>query len=176
VRRARLRHGLVCALVLVLAAVALPAQAADTVHAPAERADLSWAMLTLGGERITLERFRGRVLIVNSFATWCEPCVAELASLQALHATMNDTALVVAVVAPQSRAPVAGFVRRRKVTIPVYLEATPAPAVYRFEAVPTTWVIARDGRIAIRQRGAIRWDTPAVRRRIEALLAEPVAH
>ena len=110
------------------------------------------------------------MLIINSFATWCEPCVAELKSLEALREAVPDSALVFALVAPQTATPVAAFVRRRGLGLPVYLEASPAPAVYRFEAVPTTWIIDREGRIVLRQRGAIRWDTPAMRQRVRALL------
>lgn len=134
------------------------------------RADLSWSMLSLSGARVTLEAFRGRVVIVNSWATWCEPCVAELRSLTALRAAVPDSALVFVLVAPQRRSPVQSFVRRRGLTLPVYLETTPAPAVYRFEAVPTTWIIDRDGRIVMRHRGAMRWDTPAIQQFVQTLL------
>lgn len=133
-------------------------------------ADLSWSMISLLGERITLEAFRGKVIIVNSWATWCEPCVAELRSMSALRAAVPDSALVFVLVAPQQRAPVQSFVRRRGLRLPVYLETTPAPAVYRFEAVPTTWVIERGGRIVMRHRGAMRWDTPAIQQFVQALL------
>lgn len=146
------------------------AQAArDTIGAP--MADLGWTLLTLDGERRALSSFRGQVLIVNSWATWCEPCVAELRSMQALRDAVTDTALQFVLVAAQRREPVAAFVRRRALRLPVYLEATPAPAVYRFEAVPTTWIIDRAGRIALRHRGARRWDTPAMHDFVRQLLA-----
>ena len=161
-----------CVVLLGACAAGLRAQARDATPSrdTVSRADLSWVMQTLAGEQQTLERFRGRVLIINSWATWCEPCVAELTSLAALRAAVPDSALVFALVAPQAPAPVAAFVRRRRLRLPVYLEASPAPAVYRFEAIPTTWIIDRAGRIVLRQRGAIRWDTPAMRERILGLL------
>jgi thiol-disulfide isomerase/thioredoxin len=140
------------------------------------RADLTWSMQTLDGSPVTLASFAGRVIIVNSWATWCEPCVAELQSFARLRSAIPDTGLVFVMVAPQAREPVASFVRRRSVTLPVYLERTPAPAVYRFEAVPTTWIIDRAGRIAFRHPGARRWDTPEIRRSVVALLAEAPTH
>ncbi|HYW51826.1 MAG TPA: TlpA disulfide reductase family protein [Gemmatimonadaceae bacterium] len=135
-------------------------------------ADLGWSLLTLDGERRTLSSFRGRVLIVNSWATWCEPCVAELRSLQALRTAVADTSLVFVLVAAQRREPVATFVRRRSLQLPVYLEATPAPPVYRFDAVPTTWIIDRHGRIVLRHRGARDWGTPAMREFVQRLLVQ----
>lgn len=144
--------------------------ARDTTSSP--MADLDWSLLTLGGERRTLASFRGRVLIVNSWATWCEPCVAELQSLQALRAAVADTSLVFVLVAAQRREPVAAFVRRRSLQLPVYLEASPAPPVYRLDAVPTTWIIDRDGRIVLRHRGARNWNAPAMRDLVQRLVLQ----
>lgn len=135
-------------------------------------ADLRWGVATLDGVGGTLERFRGRVLVINSWATWCEPCVAELASLHALRTAVPDSGIVFALIATERREPVTDFVRRRRVTLPVYLEASPAPAVFGFAAVPTTWIIDRRGRIAFRHRGAADWNTPGMRAMLRALLAE----
>jgi thiol-disulfide isomerase/thioredoxin len=127
-----------------------------------ERADLAWPLLTLRGERTSLEAFRGRVIVINSWATWCEPCVAELRSLRALRDSVPDHNVVFALIAPERRESVQRFVARRPPLLPVYLEAAPPPAVYRFSAVPTTWIIDRDGMIVLRQRGAVRWDSAPV--------------
>lgn len=161
-----------CSLLPLLAAAVRAQSPADRDEFP--RADLRWSVFTLSGEQRTLEVFRGRVVLINSWATWCEPCVAEMHSLSTLRAEVPDSALVFALVAAQRREPVTDFVRRRRLTLPVYLEATPAPAVFRFDAVPTTWIIDRAGRIVFRRRGAMRWDTPAVRALVIRLLAEPV--
>ena len=161
-----------CLMMSVLSGARLHAQPVAPAAGAWPQADLRWSVFTLGGEERTLERFRGRVLLINSWATWCEPCVAELRSLTALRAAVPDTSLVFALVAAQRKEPVAAFVRRRALTLPVYLEASPAPAVYRFDAVPTTWIIDREGRIVYRRRGAMRWDTPAVTALITSLLAQ----
>jgi thiol-disulfide isomerase/thioredoxin len=142
----------------------------------APSADFGWTLQTMDGRQQTLEAFRGRVVVINAWATWCEPCVAELRSFTALRAAVPDSGLVFALVAAQRREPVAAFIRRRRLALPVYLELTPAPRVYDFNAVPTTWIIDRTGRIAFRHRGAMRWDTDAVQALLRALLAEPVAH
>ncbi len=165
---------LICVAVAALLA-ASPRRAIAQPTSVRERADLSWSMYSLAGVPMSLEVFRGRVVIVNSWATWCEPCVAELGSFAQLRSAVTDTGLVFVMVAPQRKEPVQAFVRRRRLTLPVFLERTPAPAVYRFEAVPTTWIIDRDGYIALRRRGAMRWDTPAVEAFVRALLARAPA-
>lgn len=159
----------------LLAAGTAEAQPPQLNAARNPMADLTWSLFTLAGARTTLEPFRGQVLVINSWATWCEPCVAELRSMAALRAAVPDSGVVFALVASQRAAPVAAFVRRRALQLPVYLEASPAPAVYRFEAVPTTWVIDRGGRIVLRQRGAVHWDTPEMRSLLRSLLADTLA-
>jgi len=138
-------------------------------------ADYDWQLLSLRGERTSLNAFRGQVLIVNSWATWCEPCVAEIRTLLALRAAVPDSGLAFALIAPQRREPVAEFVRRRAMTLPVFLERNAAPAVFRFEGVPTTLIIDRTGRIVLRHRGAAAWDAPKIRALVESLLAPAVA-
>ena len=166
--RLAVAHGAVLLHVAILGAQ-VPARTPDN----APRADLRWSVQSLRGVTQTLEPFRGRVMIINAWATWCEPCVAELRSFAALRALVPDTSLMFVLVAAQRREPVVEFVRRRRLTLPVYLEATPAPAGYRFDAVPTTWIIDRAGRIAWQHRGAMRWDTEAVRTLLTALLGVP---
>lgn len=169
------RQMLGATIAVCFAAAPADAQSSVPVRDPLPSADLSWSMLSLSGQRVTLEAFRGRVILVNSWATWCEPCVAELRSLRELRAAIPDTSLVFVLVAPQQRVSVQSFVRRRALSLPVYLETSPAPAVYQFEAVPTTWIIDRDGRIALRHRGARNWNTPAVRAQLAALLGTPAS-
>ena len=147
------------------------AQPMSTVRDTVARADLRWALMSSAGRRTTLEAFRGRVIVVNSWATWCEPCVAEMQSLTALREAMPDSGLVFVLVAPQKLPAVQAFIARRGLRLPVYVEMSPAPSVYRFAAVPTTWIIDRAGRIVERRRGAANWNTDDVRVRLRALLA-----
>ncbi len=164
------RQALRATLVACVLVTRARAQSALAVGDTLGRADFSWAMLSLTGERVTLEAFRGRVIVINSWATWCEPCVAELRTLAALRVAIPDTALAFVLIAPQQLPPVQSFVTRRALRLPVFLELSPAPAVFGFAAVPTTWIVDRTGRIVLRRRGAMRWDTPAMQQFVRRLL------
>jgi thiol-disulfide isomerase/thioredoxin len=143
----------------------------DSPRAPvAAVADTTWRWQRLDGSVVTPATFRGSVVLVNMWATWCEPCVAELRSLGALRSAVADSTLVFALVAPQQRVPVAAFVARRRVTLPVYLEASPAPAMYGLSAVPTTWILDHTGRVVFTHRGARRWDVPEVIALLDSLV------
>ena len=181
----RARHLAVPGL-LVAAPAALRAQpAADTLlpaPVPADAAaatrldaaDYRWRLRTLDGDDVSLEEFRGRPVFLNLWATWCPPCVAELATIQRLHDSLAGSGVAFLLVSPETRAAVAPFVRRRGLTAPVYLELQPLPAAFRLRALPTTYVIAPDGAVALRHRGSADWDTDAVRHLLRAL-ARPAA-
>jgi peroxiredoxin len=148
-------------LVAQLAAVGDPSH--DSVDA------LHWQLATVDGQPATLQRYRGRVLVVNLWATWCEPCVAELASLQRLSSTLADTTIAIVLVAADRAEAVRPFIRRRRLTLPVLLEQAPPPAVFGAPILPTTWIIDRAGRIVQVQRGARAWDDPRVVAALRAL-------
>ena len=171
-RRVRWR-GVVLTLAHVVVSAVCGAQAPDATASLQVfgQADFAWPLLTLRGERLSLSAFRGSVIVINSWATWCEPCVAELRSLAALRAAVPDTDVVFVLVAAQRREPVQQFVRRRGLSLPVYLEGAPVPSAFGFEAVPTTWIINRTGAIVLRHRGAARWDLPATIAFLSALRA-----
>ncbi len=139
----------------------------------AEPVDYSWRMRALDGRTVALEEFRGRVVFLNVWATWCRPCVAELASIQAAADSLAGDDVVFLLVAPEGRRSVERFVRRRGLRLPVLLEHDPIPALFGLRAIPTTYVVGRDGRIALRHRGAAAWDAPAAIAALRSLAAEP---
>jgi peroxiredoxin len=140
------------------------------------RADVAaaaaWRLRALDGGVTTLGALRGRPVVLNFWATWCPPCVAELGSLQALHDSLAAEGLAVVLVSPESPATVRRFLARRGVTAPAFIEAEPVPAALGVRALPTTVVLDRQGRVALVRRGAAEWDTPAVRTWLRALLGE----
>ena len=179
---ARLLGVLLGVLLLALASVAptraLPAQAAASgaatdpasarlpVPRPADLgpADFRWVLRTLDDRVVQLEAFRGQVLFVNLWATWCPPCTEELASIQALADSLaGEPGVAFLAVSPERRGPVERFVARRGLTVPVYLEGTRMPGAYGLRALPTTFVIDRQGRIVLAHRGAAHWDTARMR-------------
>lgn len=126
-------------------------------------ADYDWVLRTLDGRETTLSEYRGRVLFVNLWATWCVPCRVELASIQRLARSLPDSAVTFLLISPESPAPVETFARRADLELPVLTEVTRAPRAWGVEAVPTTWLVDANGRIVLQRRGAAEWDDEAVR-------------
>lgn len=136
-------------------------------------ADWRWMLRGLDDDRLArLDAWRGRVLFVNLWATWCPPCTAELAGIQALHDSLaTEPGVAFLVVSPERPGPVREFLRRRGHTFPAFVEGTRLPAAFGLRALPTTFVIDRDGRIVLAHRGAANWDTPRMRAYLRELAA-----
>lgn len=136
------------------------------------RADWDWPLRTLAGDTASLARFRGHVLFVNLWATWCAPCVAELAGIERLRASLAGQPIAFLAVSPEPPDRVAAFVRRRALSLPVFIEGAPMPMAFGLRALPTTFIIAKNGDVVLRHRGAAAWDDDAVRALLLALAAD----
>lgn len=165
--RDRARAGAVTAAAVVAAlAATAPAQSQETPPPGAE-----WRLETLDGSEVALSDLTGRPLVLNFWATWCAPCVAELRSLERLAASLDGRDVTFAMVSPQDREAVATWVRRRGYRLPFYVEGSRIPAAFGLEAVPTTWVLDAGGRVVLKHRGSVDWDRDDVRALLLGLTA-----
>jgi peroxiredoxin len=138
----------------------------------------------LSGNPVSLAGLKGQVVLLNIWATWCEPCRDEMPSMQRLHETMGDRGVKVVAVsidAPiglfdrsgQQGGNVAAFANELGLTFPIWLDPEgKSYRLYRMTAVPECFVINRAGFIVKKEIGAKEWDSPAVEELFTRLLAE----
>jgi len=126
----------------------------------------------LSGENATLSSFRGKVVILNFWATWCPPCRAEMPSMEILYKRYKDQGLeILAVDIGENANTVRQFVQKNNYSFPVLLDTTKqTSAIYGVEAIPTTYLIDRNGKIIGRIIGSINWDTQQIFNAFEKLL------
>ena len=105
-----------------------------------------------GGREVRLSALRGKVVIVDFWATWCQPCRALMPRLQQMYRDLGDKGLVIlGLDAGEDTGTVSVFAKEHSYTFPLLLDAEPdVTARYYVEAYPTTFVIDRKGRIAFR--------------------------
>jgi thiol-disulfide isomerase/thioredoxin len=122
----------------------------------------------------SLENYRGKVLFLNLWATWCGPCRAEMPSMEKLYQRFKGKGLeILAVNIQEKKADVETFMRRNKLTFPVALDQDGSIAQqYGVMGIPTSYILDRQGRILLRLVGSINWDDPKIFAAFEALLAE----
>jgi peroxiredoxin len=110
------------------------------------------------GRLVRLSDYRGKTVVLNFWATWCPPCIAEMPELQALHASRVATGdLVVLAVDVEEPAAVAGeFVQQKGLTMPVLLDRTGAvKRHYGLPGMPGTFFIDRDGIVRAKTLGPV---------------------
>ena len=126
---------------------------------------------------LSLSDYRGRVLFVNFWATWCAPCKEEAPALERLYRRLGDrdfALLAISVDAPERRAAVRDFREEFELSFPILLDPRrEAYRRYRVYGVPETFLIDARGRIAERFIGPRNWDDPRYAHAIERLLPAP---
>jgi thiol-disulfide isomerase/thioredoxin len=127
----------------------------------------------LTGAPVPFSRYMGRVLVLNFWATWCGPCLAEMPSLQRLLAATSDLNVAFACLTREKPEAVRGFVERRDLTLPIFVFQGDPPACFRSRAIPATFTLDKAGRIVMRHLGAAQWDDPSVVAFVRGLAASP---
>lgn len=168
--RWRLRLGTALAVFAVLVVAAACNRGGSLVGKQAPEFSLS----DLSGRTVRLANLKGRVVFLNVWTTWCEPCREEMPAMQALYAHLRgpDFEMLAVSADQEGKDVVERFVRDFALTFPVlpdpYLQIAGRYAVTGY---PETFIIDRNGRVVAHQIGPHRWDAPqslaAFRRLIE---------
>jgi len=146
---------------LLLGCLLTPAAAISGELAPYSKlAEADFSLLDLNGRAHTLSDYRGKVVLVNFWATWCPPCIHEMPELQKLkkHFAGRPFEIVTINVAEQKDR-VGKFSRSIKLDLPVLLDTS--SKTYRswdVSILPTSFLIDSKGQIRYRARGNPGWD------------------
>ena len=126
------------------------------------------------GRRISLRGYRGRVTLVNFWATWCPPCVEEIPSLNGLAQRYSDeTFAVVSVDFRESEQVISDFARRVAIEFPVLLDRDGRTSLaWKVFSFPSSFLIDRDGYVRYSVNSAIDWNTREVWDLVDGLINE----
>jgi thiol-disulfide isomerase/thioredoxin len=147
----------------------LPVAAPATQPLGAARYDLP--LRTLDGKSVSLAQFRGEVIFLNVWASWCPPCRGEMPGIDRLYREAGGQVAFVLLSVDDNRKRLDHYLAQQGYQLPVYLPDSALAAPYRTQSIPATFLIDRQGQIVFRHEGALDYDTPAFR----ALLASLVA-
>ena len=115
------------------------------------------------GNPVSLSDFRGKIVFLNFWATWCPTCVVEMPSMEKLHRRFKDKDFVmVAINMQESDAQVKAFFEKRKLSFTALLDSNGEVSTgFAVNALPTTFVLDKEGRIVGRALGPREWNSRA---------------
>src|SRR5208283_3625751 len=124
-------------------------------------------------KKVSLSAFKGKVVLVNFWATWCGPCKAEMPSLNNLYLEFKNKGLaVLAISVDPTEKPVLSFIAEKKLALPVLMDKDKEVYFdsYAVMGLPTTFIIDENGIIIEKIMGEQEWDSPKMKERILNLL------
>jgi peroxiredoxin len=130
----------------------------------------------LDGKMVSLSDYKGKVVLVNIWATWCPPCVAEMPSMEKLYRKFkgeNFEILAVSIDETGLKA-VAPFMKKTRLTFPALIDSKGAiKPVYRITGIPESFIIDKQGILIKKIVGPVDWASPKVFRFFSKLIQKP---
>jgi peroxiredoxin len=157
-----------CVMATLLATATVLAAGGDTGPAPA------FTLATLSGEQAALSQYKGQVVLVNFWATWCGPCQQEMPLLEQMYKKYQPAGFtLIGVNVDKEAAPVKALLARRPVSFPVLLDpANEVSKAYHVDEMPSSVIIDRKGQIRYIHRGYKPGDENEYQDRIRQLIRE----
>lgn len=122
-----------------------------------------------GTTTVHLASYRGKVVLLNFWATWCPPCVAETPSLQQLHRDIPSLQII-GVSVDEDAGAYKQFIRQRHIEFTTVLDSSESvPKLFHTDMWPETYVINRKGVIVRKFIGAQDWSDPEIRSYLKGL-------
>jgi thiol-disulfide isomerase/thioredoxin len=133
------------------------------------------SFVDLAGNTVSLSEFTGKIVLVNLWATWCEPCLREMPSLERVQSRLGDKLAVVAISEDRGGSKtVEPFIDKIGLkSVKVYLDPKSAiERAFKVQGLPTSFLIDREGRVLGRVEGAAEWDAPRLLEVLKSFLGD----
>lgn len=128
-----------------------------------------WKLYDLEGKENNFSASQGKITIVNLWATWCPPCVAEMPSFQKLYDKYGEQ-LAFYFVSNEKPETLHRFLNAKKYNLPVYVPGSNYLKEFGSNSLPTTYVLNQEGRIIMEEVGSHDWFSQDFQNKIEEML------
>ncbi|MFD0976003.1 TlpA family protein disulfide reductase [Salinimicrobium gaetbulicola] len=127
---------------------------------PAKGAILDLNLVNSKGEQVNMKQFKGKVIFLNFWATWCPPCIAEMPGIHNLYKEVKDDNVeFIMLSVDQDFEKAKKFKKNKGYEFEIYQATDPIPQMYSTRNIPTTYVIDYEGNIALTHLGMGNFDT-----------------
>ncbi len=116
----------------------------------------------LQGNKISFEQYKGKVVFINLWATWCGPCKAEMPGIQKLYDKIKNDDIVFVILSldkDQMQPKVNSYIAQNNFTFPVFVPSGYLSEQLQVRSIPTTLVISKEGKIVAKEVGSKNYDT-----------------
>ncbi|MCW8914818.1 MAG: TlpA family protein disulfide reductase [Magnetovibrio sp.] len=160
---------LICVLIAVCSVSSVQAEGLRKYKKPPKASNFQ--LTSLDGKHVKLSSLKGKVVVVNFWATWCPPCRAEIPSMiRAWKKLKGRGVVMLGVHVGGKKKEIRSFARKYRINFPVLIDAK--QKVFRSwsgKALPMTYIVNKKGRIVYDAKGDRKWDDPAILKKIVAL-------
>lgn len=132
--------------------------------------DYDWRLKDQDWAYFNFEKSRGKVVFINFWASWKIPSAAELKSIQKLYNTYGEE-IDFYIITDEQREPVEEFLEKNDFSFPVTYLIVGEKSPFSFKDRPFTYILDKDGKIAVRRQGIADWDNEKIHELLEGLLA-----
>lgn len=132
-------------------------------------ASYDFVLETMDGNTIPFDSFKGEVVFVNFWATWCPPCVAEMPDIHTLYKDQKEQVRFVMISLDQDEDKARRFVAKKAFEFPIYFMRSPLPSTYNTHSIPTTYVLDKEGKIKVENQGMAKYNTDSFRQLLTEL-------
>ncbi|MEE9349654.1 MAG: TlpA disulfide reductase family protein [Flavobacteriaceae bacterium] len=120
---------------------------------------------------VNLASQKGKVIFINYWATWCPPCRAEMPSIQSLFNDYKDKVSFIFITS-DDKSKVDKYYSENKYKLPTYNMLSNPASEINTRSLPTTFIIDKQGRLALKETGASNWNSGKVRKMLDDLINE----
>lgn len=133
-------------------------------------ATYNWNLQDMSGDVFKFNSVEDKVVVINFWATWCPPCIAEMPDFQKLYDDYN-TKVEFLFISNEAPEVISKFINEKDFTFKVYSPISEAPNTFDVSSIPRTFILNKKGEVVVDKTGAANWNGSDVRTLLDELLA-----
>lgn len=139
-----------------------------------EKEEVNASFLNVNNKETSLKDLRGKVVVLNFWATWCPPCIREMPSLNRLFLDLrpNKDIVFMAIDVDKNIEGASKFMAKNKFELPLYVINGSLPTELETNSIPMTVILDKKGKVAVKYAGMVDFSNAKIKEGLEQLVAE----
>lgn len=146
-----------------------PSVSMDDDYGTLSANDYEWSFLDAHGQKKQLKDFSDKPILINFWATWCPPCIAEMPSFQKLENDYGDQVHFL-FISNENQSITSSFIMEKSWDLLSYRPLGPSPDLLASNSLPTTYIIDNNGVVIVKETGNKKWDSQKVRSLLDEMI------